>query len=405
MLNQLQRIGKALMLPIAVLPAAALLLRLGVLFGSDLGWGEGTALGVFFTLMTAAGDVVFGNLALLFAIGVAVGLTEGAGVAALTGAVGYQILAKLNGFGSLWDVLNKVETPATVNMSVFGGIAIGVIAAWAYNKYKDVKLPSYLGFFAGRRFVPIVGSFYALLLGLVAGFVWPPIGNAIQSFGEAIAGIAFFGVLLYAFANRMLLLVGLHHILNTFVWFQLGEFTKADGTVVNGDLNRFFAGDPTAGVFMAGWFVVMMFGLPAAAYAIYKAADASEKSNTGSIMASAGFTSFLTGITEPIEFSFAYAAPVLFAIHGLLAGLALGICQVLDWSMGFGFSAGLIDYLLNFKLAAEASNAGATGPIGILGLGVVFAVVYYALFSWAIKTYNLATPGRTVQGQGSYASS
>lgn len=404
MLNQLQRIGKALMLPIAVLPAAALLLRLGVLFGSDLGWGEGTALGVFFTLMTAAGDVVFSNLALLFAIGVAVGLTEGAGVAALTGAVGYQILAKLNGFGSLWDVLNKVETPSTVNMSVFGGIAIGVIAAWAYNKYKDVKLPSYLGFFAGRRFVPIVGSFYALLLGLVAGFVWPPIGNAIQSFGEAIAGIAFFGVLLYAFANRMLLLVGLHHILNTFVWFQLGEFTKADGTVVNGDLNRFFAGDPTAGVFMAGWFVVMMFGLPAAAYAIYKAADPAEKSSTGSIMASAGFTSFLTGITEPIEFSFAYAAPALFAIHGLLAGLALGICQVLDWSMGFGFSAGLIDYLLNFNLAAEASDAGATGPIGILGLGVVFAVVYYLLFSWAIKTYNLATPGRTVQEKGSYAS-
>jgi PTS system N-acetylglucosamine-specific IIC component len=404
MLNQLQRIGKALMLPIAVLPAAALLLRLGVLFGSDLGWGEGTALGVFFTLMTAAGDVVFGNLALLFAIGVAVGLTEGAGVAALTGAVGYQILAKLNGFGSLWDVLNKVETPATVNMSVFGGIAIGVIAAWSYNKYKDVKLPSYLGFFAGRRFVPIVGSFYALLLGLVAGFVWPPVGSAILSFGEWFAALGFIGLLIYGFANRMLLLIGLHHILNTFVWFQLGEFTKADGTVVTGDLNRFFAGDPNAGAFMAGWFAVMMFGLPAAAYAIYKAADASEKSSTGSIMASAGFTSFLTGITEPIEFSFAYAAPVLFAIHGLLAGLALGICELLDWSMGFGFSAGLIDYLLNFNLAAEASNAGATGPIGILGLGVVFAGLYYVLFTWAIKTYNLATPGRTVQEKGSYAS-
>lgn len=404
MLNQLQRIGKALMLPIAVLPAAALLLRLGVLFGSDLGWGEGTALGVFFTLMTAAGDVVFGNLALLFAIGVAVGLTENSGVAALTGAVGYQILAKLNGFGSLWDVLNKVETPATVNMSVFGGIAIGVIAAWAYNKYKDVRLPSYLGFFAGRRFVPIVGSFYALLLGLVAGFVWPPVGSAILSFGEWFAALGFIGLLIYGFANRMLLLIGLHHILNTFVWFQLGEFTKADGTVVTGDLNRFFAGDPDAGAFMAGWFAVMMFGLPAAAYAIYRAADASEKSNTGSIMASAGFTSFLTGITEPIEFSFAYAAPVLFAIHGLLAGLALGICQLLDWSMGFGFSAGLIDYLLNFNLAADASNAGATGPIGILGLGVVFAALYYTLFSWAIKAYNLATPGRTVQEKGSYAS-
>jgi len=394
MLNQLQRIGKSLMLPIAVLPAAALLLRLGVLFGSDLGWGEGTALGVFFTLMTGAGGVVFDNLPLLFAVGVAVGLTEGSGVAALTGVVGYQILAKLNGLGSLWDVLNKVETPAKVNMSVFGGIAIGFVAAWAFNKYKDVRLPSYLGFFAGRRFVPIVGSFYALVVGLVAGFVWPPIGSVLDKFGVWIVGAGFIGLLLYGLANRLLLLIGLHHILNTYVWFVAGSFTKADGTVVNGDLSRFFAGDPTAGIFMAGWFAVMMFGLPAAAYAIYRAADDAEKKNTGSIMASAGFTSFLTGITEPIEFSFAYAAPVLFAIHGLLAGIALGICAQFDWMSGFGFSAGLIDYLLNYKLAVEASSSSA-GPLLVLVLGVVFAFLYYAMFSWAIKTYDLATPGRT----------
>ena len=214
MLNQLQRIGKSLMLPIAVLPAAALLLRLGVLFGSDLGWGEGTALGVFFTLMTGAGGVVFDNLPLLFAVGVAVGLTEGSGVAALTAVVGYQILAKLNGLGSLWDVLNKVEAPAKVNMSVFGGIAIGFVAAWAFNKYKDVRLPSYLGFFAGRRFVPIVGSFYALVVGLVAGFVWPPIGSVLDKFGVWIVGAGFIGLLLYGLANRLLLLIGLHHILN-----------------------------------------------------------------------------------------------------------------------------------------------------------------------------------------------
>ena len=394
MLNQLQRIGKSLMLPIAVLPAAALLLRLGVLFGSDLGWGQGTALGVFFTLMTGAGGVVFDNLPLLFAVGVAVGLTENSGVAALTAVVGYQILAKLNGLGSLWDVLNKVETPAKVNMSVFGGIAIGFVAAWAFNKYKDVRLPSYLGFFAGRRFVPIVGSFYALVVGLVAGFVWPPIGSVLDKFGVWIVGAGFIGLLLYGLANRLLLLIGLHHILNTYVWFVAGSFTKADGTVVNGDLSRFFAGDPTAGVFMAGWFVVMMFGLPAAAYAIYRAADDAEKKNTGSIMASAGFTSFLTGITEPIEFSFAYAAPVLFAIHGLLAGIALGICAQFDWMSGFGFSAGLIDYLLNYKLAVEASSSSA-GPLLVLVLGVVFAFLYYAMFSWAIKTYDLATPGRT----------
>lgn len=397
MLAQLQKIGKALMLPIAVLPAAALLLRLGVLFGGDLGWGENSAiLKMIFDLMTLAGDAVFGNLPLLFAIGVAVGLTEGSGVAALTAAVGYQILAKINGEGSLWDVLNGAEAPAAVNMSVFGGILMGVLAAWAFNRYKDIQLPSYLGFFAGRRFVPIVGSFIALGVGLVAGLVWPPIGDGIQSFGELIVDLGFIGLVLYGFANRMLLLIGLHHILNTFVWFQLGEFAKADGTIATGDLNRFFAGDPNAGAFMAGWFCVMMFGLPAAAYAIYRAADASEKSSTGSIMASAGATSFLTGITEPIEFSFAYSAPVLFAIHGLLSGVALGICYLLDWSMGFGFSAGLIDYLLNFSLAADASDAGATGPLGILGLGAVFAILYYAMFSFAIKRFNLATPGRTV---------
>jgi len=386
MFEQLQKIGKALMLPIAVLPAAALLLRIGVLLSSDLKVADGTALTVVWNVMTIAG---------LFAIGVAVGLTEGAGVAALGAAVGYQILAKINGVGSLIDVLNKVEAPAKVNMSVFGGILIGVIAAWAYNNYKDMKLPSYLGFFAGRRFVPIVTAFASVAAGIVAGFVWPPIGAAIQEFGNLIVTMGGIGLVLYGFANRMLLLVGLHHILNTFVWFQLGEFTKADGTVVTGDLNRFFAGDPTAGPFMAGWFVVMMFGLPAAAYAIYQAADKSEKKSTGSIMASAGFTSFLTGITEPIEFSFAYAAPVLFAIHGLLAGVALAICAQLDWVQGFGFSAGLIDYLLNFTLASAASAGGSTGPLGILGLGVVFAAIYYVLFAAAIRTQNLATPGRT----------
>jgi PTS system N-acetylglucosamine-specific IIC component len=394
MMGQLQKIGKALMLPIAVLPAAALLLRFGVLLSSDLKVADGTALTVVWNVMTIAGDAVFGNLALLFAIGVAVGLTEGAGVAALGAAVGYQILSKVNGVGSLVDVLNKVEKPASVNMSVFGGILIGVIAAWAYNNYKDVKLPSYLGFFSGRRAVPIVTAFASVAAGIVAGFIWPPIGQVIQNFGTAIVGMGAIGLILYGLANRVLLLVGLHHILNTYFWFQYGDFTKADGTVVHGDLTRFFAGDTSAGIFMAGWFVVMMFGLPAAAYAIYNAADSKEKSSTGSIMASAGFTSFLTGITEPIEFSFAYAAPALFVVHGLLAGVALAICAQLDWMQGFGFSAGLIDYLLNFTLAKSASSSD-FGPIGILGLGVVFAALYYVLFTAVIKAQNLATPGRT----------
>lgn len=407
MLEYLQKIGKALMLPIAVLPAAALLLRLGVLFsGGDAGQGfpglaVDTPLLAVWKVMALAGDTVFGALPILFAVGVAVGLTEGSGVAALGGTVGILILNAINKQGSISDILNATPDAAPLKMGVFGGIIIGVVAAWAYNNYKDMKLPSYLGFFAGRRFVPIVTALASVGVGIVAAVVWPPIGQAIQSFGDAIVTMGAIGLILYGFANRMLLLVGLHHILNTFVWFQLGSFTKADGTVVNGDLNRFFAGDPTAGPFMAGWFVVMMFGLPAAAYAIYQAADKSEKKATGSIMGSAGFTSFLTGITEPIEFSFAYAAPALFAVHGLLAGVALAICAQLDWVQGFGFSAGLIDYLLNFTLASSASAGGSTGPLGILGLGVVFAALYYVLFAAVIRTQNLATPGRTpVKGKG-----
>jgi PTS system N-acetylglucosamine-specific IIC component len=407
MLEYLQKIGKALMLPIAVLPAAALLLRLGVLFsGGDAGQGfpglaVDTPLLAVWKVMALAGDTVFGALPILFAVGVAVGLTEGSGVAALGGTVGILILNAINKQGSISDILNATPDAAPLKMGVFGGIIIGVVAAWAYNNYKDMKLPSYLGFFAGRRFVPIVTALASVGVGIVAAVVWPPIGQAIQSFGDAIVTMGAIGLILYGFANRMLLLVGLHHILNTFVWFQLGSFTKADGTVVNGDLNRFFAGDPTAGPFMAGWFVVMMFGLPAAAYAIYQAADKSEKKATGSIMGSAGFTSFLTGITEPIEFSFAYAAPALFAVHGLLAGVALAICAQLDWVQGFGFSAGLIDYLLNFTLASNASAGGSTGPLGILGLGVVFAALYYVLFAAVIRTQNLATPGRTpVKGKG-----
>ena len=407
MLEYMQKIGKALMLPIAVLPAAALLLRLGVLFsGGDAGQGfpglaVDTPLLAVWKVMALAGDTVFGALPILFAVGVAVGLTEGSGVAALGGTVGILILNAINKQGSISDILNSTPDAAPLKMGVFGGIIIGVVAAWAYNNYKDMKLPSYLGFFAGRRFVPIVTALASVGVGIVAAVVWPPIGQAIQSFGDAIVTMGAIGLILYGFANRMLLLVGLHHILNTFVWFQLGSFTKADGTVVNGDLNRFFAGDPTAGPFMAGWFVVMMFGLPAAAYAIYQAADKSEKKSTGSIMGSAGFTSFLTGITEPIEFSFAYAAPALFAVHGLLAGVALAICAQLDWVQGFGFSAGLIDYLLNFTLASSASAGGSTGPLGILGLGVVFAALYYVLFAAVIKSQNLATPGRTpVKGKG-----
>lgn len=382
MLAVAQRIGRSLMMPIAVLPAAALLLRLGAYFQevSWLAWGN-----TVWQVMEAGGNGVFQNLPLIFAIGVAIGFTEGAGAAGLAAGVGYVVLKAIND-------ISEVSPGVPVDMGVLGGILIGLVAAVLYTRYKGIRLPDYLAFFGGRRFVPIVTAFAALGIGLVAYFVWPPIGRAIDSFGDWIVGAGALGVFIYGVANRALLPVGLHHILNTLVWFEFGTFKPpGGGEAVNGDLTRFFAGDPEAGIFMAGWYFVMMFGLPAACFAMYRAADSDNKQSTKAIMGSSGFTSFLTGITEPIEFSFMFLAPMLYVVHALLCGIALVVAEVLGIRHGFGFSAGLIDYLVAF--------GAATKPLLIIPIGLVFAAVYFALFSVAIRVFDLSTPGREGRGE------
>jgi PTS system N-acetylglucosamine-specific IIC component len=387
MFGVLQRIGRSLMMPIAVLPAAALLLRLGEYF-QQVSWLEwGTDIWI---VMQAGGQGVFDNLPLLFAIGVAIGFAEGAGAAGLAAGVGYVVLAGINSI----TIVQEVEggEPVTANMGVLGGVIIGLIAAVLYHRYKDIRLPDYLAFFGGRRFVPIVTAFAAMLVGLIAFFVWPPIGRAIEDFGDWIVGAGAFGVFVYGIANRALLPIGLHHIINALVWFEFGTYTPpGGGEAVHGDLTRFFAGDPTAGIFMAGWYFIMMFGLPAAAFAMYRAARPENKKSTGAMMFSSGFTSFLTGITEPIEFSFLFLAPALYAVHALLCGIALVVAQSLDILVGFGFSAGLIDYLLAYGLS--------TNPLLVWPIGLAFAAVYFLLFSTAIRVLDLTTPGRETEDE------
>jgi PTS system N-acetylglucosamine-specific IIC component len=270
-------------------------------------------------------------------------------------------------------------------MGVLSGILIGLVAAWLYRRYHDIRLPDYLGFFGGKRFVPIITAFAALILGVIFGLIWPSIQGGVNAVGNGAVALGPFGVAIYGFLNRLLIPVGLHHVLNTYVWFQLGTFHGPKG-IVTGDLNRYFAGDPTAGHFMAGFFPIMMFGLPAACFAMIRHARFPKVA--AGILLSAAFASFLTGITEPIEFSFMFVAPVLYLIHAILTGTAMAVCYLLNIKIGFGFSAGLIDYVLNF------SKSNTTNPLLLLLVGVVYGVVYYFVFSFCITRFDLATPGR-----------
>ncbi|ADO76241.1 N-acetylglucosamine-specific PTS transporter subunit IIBC [Halanaerobium praevalens] len=366
--SNLQKIGKSLMLPIAVLPAAALLLRLGA----------GDVLDIPFVM--AAGAAIFDNLALLFGIGVAVGIAhDSSGAAGLAGAVSYFILTNAT------QAIN-----GDINMGVLAGIIGGLLAGFLYNRYHDIELPDFLGFFGGKRFVPIVTGAASVLLAGLFGYIWPPIQNVIQLTGEWIINAGPIGVFVYGFLNRLLIPLGLHHVLNSFIWFVFGEFTTAAGEVVTGDLSRFFAGDPSAGFFMSGFFPMMMFGLPAAALAMYHAAKPENKKAVSGIFLSVGLTAFLTGITEPIEFAFMFLAPVLYVIHAILTGLSMVVTYILGIQHGFGFSAGAIDYFLNYGLA--------TKPILIIPLGIAAFAIYYSLFRFVIEKFDIATPGR-VEGE------
>ena len=360
----LQDVGKALMLPIAVLPAAALLLRLGATDVLDI------------PFIAKGGGAVFDNLPLIFSIGIAVGLSkDGSGAAGLSGGIGYLVLT---------GALSAIDK--NLNMSILAGIIAGLEAGWLYNRFHDIKLPEFLGFFGGSRFVPIVTAVFSIFLAVIFGAIWGHCQAVIQMIGEWIIGAGAVGTFVYGVLNRLLIPVGLHHILNSFIWFVFGDYTTPAGVVATGDLNRFFAGDPHAGMFMAGFFIMMMFGLPAVALAMYYAAPVVKRPEIAGMLVSVAFTSFLTGITEPIEFMFMFISPLLYGIHAVLTGLAMAAAYSFGILHGFGFSAGFIDYVLNYGLA--------TKPLFILPIGLVFGVIYYVIFSWAIKHFDLPTLGR-----------
>lgn len=357
--GKVQKVGKAFMLPIAVLPVAALFLRLGAPDVLDI------------PFIFKVGDAIFANLAIIFAIGIAVGLAKDSqGAAGLAGAVSYFVLT----FGL--EALNP-----EINMGVLAGIISGIVAGISYNKFHQTKLPDWLGFFGGKRLVPIMSSFFSMLLALAFGFIWPPIQGLIDTAGNWMIEAGPLGAFAFGTLNRLLIPTGLHHVINNIVWFVFGEFNGATG-----DLGRFFAGDPSAGMFMTGFYPIMMFALPAAAFAMYRTAKPENRKAVAGALFSVAFTAFLTGITEPIEFMFMFLAPVLYIVHALMTGLALAVTSLLNIHHGFGFSAGAIDYILSFGLSTNA--------ILIIPLGLAFGVVYYFLFKIVIIKMDLPTPGR-----------
>ncbi|PXX49469.1 PTS glucose transporter subunit IIBC [Aquitalea magnusonii] len=383
----LQKIGKSLMLPVAVLPVAGLLLGIGA---TDF-HTQSTVLLAILSLMKNAGDVIFGNLPLIFAVGVALGFTENDGVAAIAATIGFLVMTTTLGVmaGLLGVKPDTIMGMPSIQTGVFGGILAGGLAAYMFNKYYRISLPQYLGFFAGKRFVPIVTAVAAIVLGAVLSFVWPPIGGAIKSFSQwAAVSDPRTAATVYGFVERLLIPFGLHHIWNVPFFFEMGDFVDASGKHIHGDINRFFAGDPTAGV-LSGAFLFKMFGLPAAAIAIWHTAKPENRVKVGGIMISAALTSFLTGITEPIEFAFLFVAPVLYFIHACLAASAQFVANTLDMHMGFTFSQGGIDFLM-FNLIGNKSHHAWY----VFILGPIYAVIYYSVFRFVILKFNLKTPGR-----------
>ncbi|WP_320152270.1 PTS glucose transporter subunit IIBC [uncultured Tolumonas sp.] len=384
--GNLQQVGKALMLPVSVLPVAGILLGVGAAKFSVLP-------ATLSSVMEQAGGAVFGNMALLFAIGVALGFTKNDGVAGLAAAVGYFILTKtvtvvaplLAGLDpTAADFAAQAENVS--NVGVLGGVIAGGIAAYMFNRFYRIQLPEYLGFFAGKRFVPLSTGIVAIAAGVVLAFVWPPIGGAIKAFSHWAAyqnpALAF-GI--YGVVERSLIPFGLHHIWNAPFFFEVGEYTNATGQVFHGEIARYIAGDPTAGN-LAGGYMFKMYGLPAAAIAMWHTAKPEHRAKIGGIMISAALTSFLTGITEPIEFAFLFVAPVLYAIHALLAGSAFVVMILLGMKHGTTFSHGLIDFLVLFS----QSTKGIMFPV----VGLIYAAVYYTVFRVAIVALDLKTPGR-----------
>ena len=403
----LQKVGKALMLPVALLPAAGLLLAFGNAFQNPALLAKLPFMGAEWfqlvaTVMEQAGGIVFSNLALLFAVGVAIGLAGGEGVAGLAAIIGFLIMNVT--MGVIQGVTPEMATTdpsyasvlgvPTLQTGVFGGIIVGILAYYMYKKYYNIELPSYLGFFAGKRFVPIATAFTSVLLGIAMVYIWPPIQDGLNSFShnmidqnKAVAAFVF-GVI-----ERSLIPFGLHHIFYSPFWFEFGQYVNTAGEIVRGDQSIFMAQykdgvEFTAGTFMTGKFPFMMFGLPAAALAIYHTAKPENKKVVAGIMGSAALTAFLTGITEPIEFAFLFVAPVLFGIHALFAGFSFLTMHLLNVKIGMTFSGGVIDYIL-FGVLPNRTDWWLVIPVGL-----VFSLIYYFGFKWAILKFNLQTPGR-----------
>jgi len=383
-LASLQKVGGALMLPIAVLPIAGLLLRLGQ---PDL---------LDSASMAAAGEAIFNNLGLLFAIGVSVGLArENHGAAGLASVVAYLVATKGAEVliavppGVVADLSGQARELAIsaykehefVRLNVPIGILSGLMGGVLYNRFYNISLPSYLAFFGGRRFVPIVCGLGGLVLALAFGTQWQHLEQGMDALSHSVLHAGAFGLFAYGVLNRVLIITGLHHIINNIAWFLLGDYHG-----VTGDLKRFFAGDPSAGAFMSGFFPVMMFGLPAACLAMYHTAPPERRRLVGGLLGSIALTSILTGVTEPIEFTFIFLAPALYAVHALLTGVAFIIMNALHVRLGFGFSAGLFDYVLNFNRA--------TRPLWLLPVGAAYFALYYGLFRYVILRFDLKTPGR-----------
>ena len=378
----LQKVGKSLMLPVSVLPIAGILLGVG---SANFTWLPL----VVSHVMAEAGGSVFANMPLIFAIGVALGFTNNDGVAALASVVAYGIMVKTMTVVAplvMHMSTQEIESSHLADTGVLGGIIAGSIAAYMFNRFYRIKLPEYLGFFAGKRFVPIISGLAAIFMGIVLSFIWPPVGTAIQKFSEWAAyqnPVLAFGI--YGFVERCLVPFGLHHIWNVPFQMQIGEYTNAAGQVFHGDIPRYMAGDSTAGM-LSGGFLFKMYGLPAAAIAIWHSAKPENRAKVGGIMISAALTSFLTGITEPIEFSFMFVAPILYFIHAVLAGLAFPICILLGMRDGTSFSHGLIDFII------LSGNSSRLWLFPIVGAG--YAVVYYTVFRVLISALDLKTPGR-----------
>ena len=378
-----QRLGSSLMLPVAVLPAAAVLLGIGYWIDPN-GWGAGSSVAAFLIM---AGKSIIDHIPILFALGVALGMSKDRdGSAALSGLVAYLVVTTLLGSSSV-AMLQGVDADS-VNAAfgkienAFVGILCGLVAAMMYNKFSHVRLPDALAFFSGKRLVPIMTSLVMLILSLILLLIWPPVYSVLIQFGEWISGLGALGAGLYGFFNRLLIPTGLHHALNAVFWFDVAGIN---------DISNFWAGTGEKGVtgmYQAGFFPIMMFGLPAAGLAMYHTAKTKYKKQVGSLMLAAGFAAILTGVTEPIEFAFMFLAPMLYLVHAVLTGLSLAIAAAFNWTAGFTFSAGFIDYFLSYNLAL------ANKPYMLLVQGLIFAVIYYFLFRFIIVKFDLKTPGR-----------